>query len=506
MYGRPVVVDGASADVVLGVDVGTGSTRVLAVDASGAVLASATAGYRPTSPHPGWSEQEPEEWWQAARTALTEVAAQVGDRVVGLGLSGQMHGAVFLDSADRSLRPAPLWNDQRTADACRTITSLVGEQRVRAIAGNPVLTGFQAPKIVWLRENEPDVYARVASVLLPKDFVRLRLIGERATDASDAAGTLLLDMNERRWSRELLDALDIPAEWLPDVYEGPETTGTLRPEVAAEIGLRPGIPVAAGGGDNAAAAVGLAVTAPGSASCSIGTSGVLFAPSDGFQPDPSGRIHAFCHAIPRGYHLMGVTLAAGDSLRWWSEVSGIDDFDELARLATDVPPGARGLVFLPYLSGERTPHLDPGARAGFVGLTNRHGRAEMTRAVFEGVVLSLLDALRPMNERGVAPTELRMTGGGARSPLWRRLVADILGVPVREPGIDEGPSYGAALLGGVAAGVWTDVAETGSLVRAGAATDPDPTVASTYERLHAAYAELYPATRPAVERLSGLDS
>ncbi|MGH3098401.1 MAG: FGGY family carbohydrate kinase, partial [Streptosporangiales bacterium] len=232
-----MAVDGANADVVLGVDVGTGSTRVLAVDASGAVLASATAAHRPASPHPGWSEQEPEEWWQAARTALTEVAAQVGDRVVGLGLSGQMHGAVFLDGSGRSLRPAPLWNDQRTADACRTITALVGKQRVSEIAGNPVLTGFQAPKIVWLRENEPDVYDRVASVLLPKDFVRLCLTGERATDASDAAGTLLLDMGQRRWSRELLGALDIPAEWLPDVYEGPEPAGALRRDVAAELGL-----------------------------------------------------------------------------------------------------------------------------------------------------------------------------------------------------------------------------------------------------------------------------
>lgn len=505
LYGLPMAVDETMTDVVLGVDVGTGSTRVLAVDTTGAVLAQATAEYRPESPHPGWSEQDPETWWAATRTALAEVAAQVGDRVVGLGLSGQMHGAVFLDSADRSLRPAPLWNDQRTAAACRTITSLAGEQRIREVAGNPVLTGFQAPKIVWLRENEPDVYAEVASVLLPKDFVRLRLTGERATDASDAAGTLLLDMNQRRWSQELLDALDIPAQWLPDVYEGPEQAGALRADVAAEIGLRPGIPVAAGGGDNAAAAVGLAVTAPGSASCSIGTSGVLFAPSKGFHPDPSGRIHAFCHAIPGGYHLMGVTLAAGDSLRWWGGVSGIEDFDALAQLAADVPPGARGLVFLPYLSGERTPHLDPGARGGFVGLTSRHGRGEMTRAVFEGVVLSLLDALEPMIELGVAPGELKMTGGGARSPLWRRLVADILGAPVREPGIDEGPSYGAALLGGVAAGVWADVAETSTLVPAGAVTDPDESVARTYEQLHAAYADLYPASRPAVERLSHLD-
>lgn len=493
------------ADVVLGIDVGTGSTRVVAVDSSGAVVTHAAAEHRPESPHPGWSEQDPEQWWAAARATLTEVAAKVGDRVVGLGLSGQMHGAVFLDSIGRSLRPAPLWNDQRTADACRTLTDTVGAHRLLEIAGNPALTGFQAPKIIWLRDAEPDVYREVASVLLPKDFVRLRLTGEFATDASDAAGTLLLDVRRRDWSRELLDALEIPREWLPAVYEGPEPAGELRPEVAAEVGLPAGVPVAAGGGDNAAAAVGLAVTAPGTASCSIGTSGVLFAPSDGFRPDPSGRIHAFCHAVPGGYHLMGVTLAAGDSLRWWREVSGIAGFDELAALASEVPPGARGLAFLPYLSGERTPHLDPGARGGFVGLTARHGRAELTRAVFEGVVMSLRDALLPMVELGVTPAELRMIGGGARSPLWRRLVADILGVPVRRPGVDEGPAYGAALLGGVASGLWTGVEEPAANVPAGGVTEPDPGVAETYDELHAAYTELYPATRPAVGRLSRLD-
>lgn len=498
--------DTAAGEVTLGVDVGTSSTRVLAVDASGAVLAQATAEYRPESPYPGWSEQDPEQWWTAARAALAEVAARVGDRVVGLGLSGQMHGAVFLDSAGSSLRPAPLWNDQRTAAACRTLTAAVGERRLLDITGNPALTGFQAPKIVWLRDNEPATYRRVASVLLPKDFVRLRLTGQAATDASDAAGTLLLDMRSRVWSPELLDALDIPAEWLPRVHEGPEPTGGVRADVASDVGLPEGIPVAAGGGDNAAAAVGLGITEPGSASCSIGTSGVLFVPSAGFRPDPSGRIHAFCHAVPGGYHQMGVILAAGDSLRWWREVSGIADFDQFAAIASDVPPGARGLAFLPYLSGERTPHLDPEARGGFVGLTSRHGRAEMTRAVFEGVVLGLRDALQPMLDLGVEPDELRMTGGGARSPLWRGLVADILGVPVRRPGIDEGPAYGAALLGGVAAGVWKSLDDAVALVRSGERTDPDPTVSDTYRRLHDAYAALYPATRSAVGRLAALDA
>ena len=303
--------------VLLGLDLGTGGARVVAVDESGSIVAEASSEYPLLSPRPGWTEQDPEDWWRGAKEALGTVAASVDDEVVGLGLTGQMHGSVFLDSAERVIRPALLWNDQRTGAQCEQITQAVGEERLISIAGNPAITGFQAPKILWLHDEEPENYSRVAHVLLPKDYVRLRLTGEYATDASDAAGTLLLDMQERDWSEEILEALEIPSEWMPKVYEGPESTGTLLGDVAEDLGLPAGIPVAAGGGDNAAAAVGVGVVEGGLLSSSVGTSGVLFAASEGFTPDPSGRVHAFCHAVPDAYHLMGVTLSAEGSLAWW---------------------------------------------------------------------------------------------------------------------------------------------------------------------------------------------
>ena len=303
--------------VLIGVDVGTSGTRALAVTTAGELVAEANAPHELLTPRPGWTEQRPDEWWQAARSALAEVAAAAGEEVVGLGLTGQMHGSVFLDAGGGVIRPALLWNDQRTAAECDEITERVGAERLLELAGNPALTGFQAPKILWLRHHEADAYARVASVLLPKDYVRLELTGERATDASDASGTLLLDVRAREWSGEILDALEIPREWMPSVYEGPEETATLRDDVADELGLPRGLPVAAGGGDNAAAAVGVGVVREGLASTSIGTSGVLFAHRDAFARDPSGRVHAFCHAVPGAFHLMAVTLSAGGSLSWW---------------------------------------------------------------------------------------------------------------------------------------------------------------------------------------------
>jgi xylulokinase len=490
--------------LLLGLDVGTGGARAVAVDESGTVVAEASSEYPLHAPRPGWTEQDPRDWWRGAREALGKVGAEVEDEVVGLGLTGQMHGSVFLDASREVIRPALLWNDQRTAEQCRKITEAVGEERLIGLAGNPALTGFQAPKILWLRDEEPENYARVSSVLLPKDYVRLRLTGEYATDASDAAGTLLLDVRGRDWSAEILDALEISAEWMPAVYEGPESTGGLDGSLAEELGLPAGIPVAAGGGDNAAAAVGVGVVERGLLSSSVGTSGVLFAASGGFAPDPSGRIHAFCHAVPEAYHLMGVTLSAGGSLQWWREATG-EDYDELVRAAEKVPPGAEGLLFLPYLSGERTPHLDPQARGAFVGLTTRHGIPHLTRAVMEGAVFSLRDSLEIMRELEVPIEHVRATGGGARSTLWRQLQADIYGVPIHRTRADEGPAHGAALLAGVAANVYRDVDEACSTVRLREeVTEPDPERQAIYDEHYEVYRALYSATESAMHRLAEL--
>ena len=490
--------------VLFGLDVGTGGVRAVAVDGAGEVVAEASSEYPLHSPRPGWTEQDPADWWEGAKEALGKVAAEAGDEAAGIGLTGQMHGSVFLDSSDEVIRPALLWNDQRTYRQCDEITQAVGEERLISIAGNPALTGFQAPKIVWLRDEEPENFGRVARVLLPKDYVRLQLTGEYATDASDAAGTLLLDVRARDWSAEILDALEIPQEWMPEVYEGPESTGALRESVAEELGLPPGIPVAAGGGDNAAAAVGTGIVGPGLVNSSVGTSGVLFAHASEFNPDPSGRLHAFCHAVPGAYHLMGVTLSAGGSLSWWRETLG-GDYDDLVEAASGIPPGSEGLVFLPYLSGERTPHLDPKARGAFFGLTVRHGVAHMTRAVMEGVIFSLRDSLEIMRELEVPVEDVRATGGGARSALWRQLQADIYGTPIRRTVADEGPAYGAALLAGVASDTYVDVDEATSLVKLREEiTEPDRERAKIYEEHYEVYRSLYPATSSAMSRLTDL--
>lgn len=472
------------AETVLGLDIGTSGARAIAVDtATGAIVADAAAEYPLHTPRPGWAEQDPEDWWAAARTVLGQVAGAGEPRA--LGLTGQMHGSVFLDASDAVIRPALLWNDQRTAPQCEAITEALGD-RLTAVAGNPALTGFQAPKLLWLRDEEPDAYARVRSVLLPKDFVRLRLMGERATDVSDASGTLLLDVGARAWSDEILAALAIDRAWLPEVFEGPEVTGELREN---DIGLPAGLPVVAGGGDNAAAAIGAAVGAPGSLLVSLGTSGVLFAPAEGFRPDPSGRVHAFAHALPDTWHLMAVTLSAAGSLQWWSRVCGASPA-ELAEEAGAATAG--GLLFLPYLSGERTPHLDPHARGGFVGLTLRHGRAEMTRAVLEGVAFSLRDGLEIIDGLGAGAPVLTAVGGGARSPVWCQILADVLQRPIVRAGVDEGPAYGAALL---AAGT-PEAAPPGAPV-----AEPQADRSDDY----AVYRDLYGALSPATARLSALD-
>ncbi len=401
----------------------------------------------------------------------------------------------------RSSARRSLWNDQRTAAECALIEQAVGSDRLRRIAGNPALTGFQAPKVLWLRQHEPEAYARVHSLLLPKDFIRFRLTGARASDASDAAGTLLLDLASRDWSDEILGALDIPRGWLPRVYEGPEVTGHISAAGAAATGLPAGLPVIAGGGDNAAAAVGSGVVRAGTGFVSLGTSGVVFVPSDTLEIDPSGALHAFCHAVPGQYHLMGVVLSAGGSLRWYRDTfaaQGSDDrFDALLAEADAVAPGADGLFFLPYLAGERTPHMDPFARGGWVGLTLAHDRRHLTRALLEGVSYALKDSLVLMQRLGVSPEVLYALGGGARNPTWRHLLASVLGVPLQRLAVEEGPALGAALLAAVGAGVHADVAAAvDAAVRLQGEPDvPDPAQQARYQELHREFATLYPALR-----------
>jgi xylulokinase len=498
---------------LIGLDIGTSGAKALLCDDRGRVLATALAEYPLASPRPLWSEQDPADWWRGARAAIAAVlsqAAVAGTQVAGLGLTGQMHGAVFLDERDEVIRPALLWNDQRTAAECAEITARVGAERLIAVTGNPALTGFQAPKILWLRNHEPERYARVRRVLLPKDYIRLLLTGLAATDASDAAGTLLLDLRARDWSAELLAALAIPRDWLPDVAEGPDVTGGLLPAIAGELGLPAGLPVIAGGGDNAAAAVGSGIVRPGVISSSIGTSGVLFAHSAAIALDPRGRLHSFCHAVPGQYHLMAVTLAAGGAFQWLrATLRGFAAADlsyaDLTGLAAQARPGAEGLLFLPYLSGERTPHLDPLARGAFVGLTTRHTAAHMARAVMEGVTYALRDGLEIMRGLGIDLGEVRAIGGGARSALWRQMQADIFAAEVATLAAEEGPAYGAALLAGVGAGLFADVgAAVERCVAVAAITRPDPAAQERYERAYPIYRQLYGDLRERMHDLARL--
>src|SRR3954447_3619272 len=469
--------------VVAGLDIGTSGVKGLALDEHGAVLARAEVGYPLSTPHPGWAEQDPEDWWRATQQVLGALREKAGEPA-GIGLSGQMHGLVVLDGADRVLRPAMLWNDQRTAAECDEIESTLGFERLISPTGNRALTGFTAPKLLWLRHHEPDVHGRIAHVLLPKDYVRLRLTGEHAIDVADASGTLWLDVGARRWSEQVLDALEVDRAWLPRGLASPEGSRTTR---------EGGIPVAAGAGDQAAGALGVGVVRPGEAlSVVLGTSGVVFSADERFSPDPEGRKHAFCHAVPDAWHSMGVMLSAAGSLRWLRDVAaGGEDFGALVSDAERWEPGAEGLTFLPYLAGERTPHADPDARGSFTGLSLRHDRGALARAVLEGVAYGLRDSLDLVGTAAVG----RVAGGGARSDLWLRIGAAVLELPLERTAADEGAAFGAALLGGVAAGVWPDVpAAAGATVHpAGERIEPDPTWVAAYREGHERFRDLYPA-------------
>ena len=490
---------------LLGIDVSTTAVKVILLDTHGGVVSSALSPLSLSIPRPGWREQDPRDWWDATVTSLRALLDQSNVRpenIVALGLTGQMHGAVFLDARGEVIRPAILWNDARSAAQCAEITDLVGEDQLREITGNPALVGFQAPKILWLREHEPENFTKVRHILLPKDYIRYRLSGEFATDTSDAAGTLLLDLAKRNWSDEILSRLEIPRAWLPDVYEGPDVTGYVTVEASQLTGLPPGTPVVAGAGDNAAAAIGSGVVQEGTGLLSLGTSGVIFVPTDAPRIDPTGALHAFCHAIPGAYHLMGVTLSAGGSLRWARDIlssvrSDTDTYDSFIEPAKHIAPGAEGLFFLPYLSGERTPHMDPTARGAWIGLGLAHRQEHLIRAVLEGVAFALRDAWERITALGVAPSALRIVGGGAKSATWREILAAVLDVPLQQLAVDEGAAFGAALLASVGSGVFTDIDEatTQTVKLRGNREDPVPALVEQYEGIYHKYASLYPALK-----------
>ncbi len=503
---------------LLGIDVGTTGSKALLLRPDGSIAAEAASAHPLHAPRPGHTEQDPADWWRSASEAVRFVLADAGippGDVAAVGLTGQMHGLVLLDGRGHPVRRCILWNDQRTAKQCAEVTSRVGADRLLAITGKPALTGFTAGKILWVRENEPDAFARAATVMLPKDYVRYRLTGALATDVADASGTNLFDVGARRWSEEVAGALEIPRSFLPEAFECPAVCAKVGLEGAAETGLLPGTPVVAGAGDQAAQGVGTGIAGPGEVSVTIGTSGVVFAATDRFAPDPAGRLHAYCHAAPGRWHLMGVTLAAGGSLRWLrdtvggeekaaAEAEGRDAYDLLTDAAAWVAPGSDGLLWLPYLCGERTPHADPLARGVFFGLSLAHGKGHLTRAVLEGVAMSLLDGLALLRGLGVPVTRVRLSGGGSRSPLWRQILADVFAMPVVEVGVTQGAAYGAALIAGAGTGVFADVEDAcRRTIRETRTTKPGPDVAF-YARLYPRYRALYPALREEFARLAGL--
>jgi len=504
---------------MLGIDVGTTGCKILLIDAAGVVVGEETRPYQLNMPHPLWSEQDPEDWWEAATAGVTIVLAAAdvpASQVAAVGLTGQMHGLVLLDARGEVLRPCILWNDQRTARQCAAITETVGARRVLELTGNPVLTGFTAPKLLWVREHEPEIYGRIAHVLLPKDYVRYRLTGEFFGEVSDASGTSLFDVGKRRWSDEMLAALDVPRAWLPETTESTVVSAKVDARGARESGLPIGTPVVGGAGDQAAQAVGSGIISEGLISATLGTSGVVFAASDSYRVEPEGRLHAFCHAVPGVWHLMGVMLSAGGSFEWFYDTVGGAVFDKslteceqafkrgevpepqteaqvLLEMAAEVPPGAEGLLFLPYLTGERTPHADPHARGAFVGLTTRHHLGHLTRAVLEGVSFGLRDSLELMRGLGIRSEQVRVSGGGARSALWRQILADVFETEIVTLNVTQGAAYGAALLAGVGVGVYPDVtAACEQVLKLTGRTAPSDAT-KVYAAYYPRYRALYPA-------------
>lgn len=504
---------------LMGIDVGTTGTKTLLIDECGNIVATCFEEYPTYIPQPNWSEQNPEDWWKATintvRSALMKAKIK-GEQISGIGLSGQMHGSVFLGKDYRVLRPCILWNDQRTARQCQFITERIGKKRLMELACNPALTGFTAGKILWVREEEPQVYEKIHKILLPKDYVRFRLTGDFATEVSDASGTLLLDVKKRKWSEQILSELEIDPEFMPVCYESPQITGSITRKAAELTGLNPGTPVVGGGGDQAAGAVGNGIVKRGMLSSTIGTSGVVFAFSPEVKIDPEGRVHTFCHAVPQKWHIMGVILSAGGSLRWFRDAlaetekeeakkRGVDPYEILLEGANRVSCGADGLLFLPYLSGERSPYPDPNARGVFFGLNLRHQKEHLIRAIIEGVIFAMRDCLEVIRELGISASRVRASGGGAKSVLWQKIQANIYNLEVETINVTEGAAFGAALLAGVGTGLYSTVEEAcEKTIKVSRTVTPEPKNVKTYEKYYNLYHSLYPALAHHFDRLSDI--
>jgi xylulokinase len=495
---------------LLGIDIGTSGTKTILMDETGKILAQASEEYPLDTPQPGWSEQNPEYWWQAACHTTKQVIQKSGvdpKEIKGVGYSGQMHGSVFLDKDGKVVRPCLLWNDGRTYRECEEITRKATPAKLHEWVSNPAMTGFTAPKIVWLRNNEPENFKKVAHVLLPKDYVRYRMTGEYATDITDAAGTTLYHVRERRWATELLDILEIPREWMPRVEPSYGITGHVTAAASAECGLAVGTPVVGGGADNPCGAVGSGVVAEGRVMLSLGTSGVIFSPSSKPEDDPEGRLHFFNAAPPNQWYFMGVMLSAGMNLRWYRDKfaaaecaqakdEGRDPYEILIDKAASVEPGAEGLYFLPYLTGERTPVNDPLARGAFVGYSYRHGTEHTIRSLVEGISFGLRHNLDVVRERGIKVDQIRVIGGGSKSPFWRQLLADLMNAEIAILKTNEGPAQGAAILAGVGTGVFGDIVETcDRLLSIDSVIAPNPKMTERYEEIYSHYAGIYPALK-----------
>ncbi len=505
---------------LIGVDIGTSATKTVLFDDCCNIVASASEEYPLFQPENGWAEQNPLDWYQAVEHTICKVVQDSGvdaADIKGIGLSGQMHGLVMLDEHNRVLRPSIIWCDQRTGRECEEITERVGKKRLIEITANPALTGFTASKILWVRNHEPEIYAQCCHILLPKDYVRFRMTGEYATEVSDASGMQLLDIPHRCWSDEVLEKLDIDKDLLPRVYESPEVTGTISREFAEKTGLRMDTVVVGGAGDNAAAAVGTGIVTDGTAFTTIGTSGVVFAHTSEPRIDPKGRVHTFCCAVPGCWHVMGVTQAAGLSLRWFrdnlgdaykeqAERLGKSSYDLINQDVAKVPAGSRRLIYLPYLMGERTPHLDPDCRGVFFGLSAMHTKADMARAVMEGVSYSLTDCLDVLREMGVSIHSMMACGGGAKSPIWRQMLADMYGTPISTVDSTEGPALGAAILAGTGAGVFRDVPSAcRAFIQKADTCEPQAGSAAYYKRGHKLYQKLYQQLKDCYQDLAGLE-
>jgi len=498
----------------LGIDIGTSGAKVLALAEDGTVATITQQEYPLSMPQPLWAEQDPQLWWDATQSCIRKVLLQISAvDVAAIGLTGQMHGLVMLNKNGDVLRPAILWCDQRTASQCAEITAVVGAETSIAETCNPVLTGFTAPKILWVRQHEPQTYEQTAMMLLPKDYIRWKLCGEFATEVSDASGTSLLNVRQRRWSTKVLSALNIDANLLPAVYESQEISGEIHRAVAEATGLLAGTPVVGGGGDQAAGAVGNGIVQSGIISVATGTSGVVFAATDAPLVDPALRVHTFCHAIPGKWHVMGVMLAAGGSLRWYrdtfcqeeiadAENLKVDPYELITQSAATAPIGCEGLIFLPYLSGERTPHPDPAARGAFIGLTLRHTKAHIARSVLEGVTFGLRDSLEILRDMNIAPDSVRLSGGGAKSTFWRQMQADVFGCAASTVQSDEGPALGAAILAAVGAGHFHSAEEAcAARIRISSHIPFDTIANEKYNRYYQEYRTLYPALKEHFEKL-----